>query len=282
MCTSLLRTHKIHRSMGSCIARPKDTHQRPDDTPHPPTPSLSRSNSSMPQNALQDLLSSMVSREGKERRASATDEQKSTNDPSSDERSDLDKVVEYLQQESWSFNVDRDRAIIHTSATGSNGSYRIILDVKAGEDKMLIVYIYCPSKVPEDKRLKIAEFITRANYGVMIGNFEEDFSDGEVRYKGALEYTGGELTGKMIEQVIQKCAFTMNRYFPGIMRVIYGDVEAVNAIREIEPSQGAGDCPSATPVVVAQLLEALAESEGTTDADASSPPVAVASTSPEQ
>lgn len=38
-------------------------------------------------------------------------------------------------------------------------------------------------QVPEELRPGVAEFITRANYGLIRGNFEMDFNDGELRYK---------------------------------------------------------------------------------------------------
>jgi hypothetical protein len=54
-------------------------------------------------------------------------------------------------------------------------------------------------RVPEAKRQAMAEFLTRAKYGLCMGNFEMDFGDGEVRYKASLDIADGELTAKMIE-----------------------------------------------------------------------------------
>jgi len=33
----------------------------------------------------------------------------------------------------------------------------------------------------------VNEFLTRANYGLNIGNFEMDFQDGEIRFKTAID-----------------------------------------------------------------------------------------------
>ena len=44
-------------------------------------------------------------------------------------------------------------------------------------------YHIAPIKVPEEQRVAVNEFITRANYGLTNGNFEMDFNDGELRYK---------------------------------------------------------------------------------------------------
>ena len=46
---------------------------------------------------------------------------------------------------------------------------------------------------PEEMRVPMAEFLTRANYGLRIGNFEMDFEDGEVRYKSSVDFEGIEL-----------------------------------------------------------------------------------------
>src|SRR5262249_17088927 len=91
-----------------------------------------------------------------------------------------------------------------------------------------------PSNVPEEKRVEVAEFITRANYGLVIGNFEMDYADGEVRYKTSVDVEGGELTAKMVENVIRANVMTMDRYFPGLMGVLYGDRDPAEAIAETE------------------------------------------------
>jgi hypothetical protein len=212
----------------------------------------------------------------------ATTEQ---NEPTQDVQvRDLDKIIQCLQQDEWIYSVDRNRPLVYTTATGTNGSFRIVLDLKE-EDHILIVYVFSPVRVPTNKRLDVAEFITRANFGTMIGNFEMDFSDGDLRYKGSFEYDGGELVHKMIEQLLGKCAYSMNKYFPGLMRIIYGDVDPRAAIAEIEPSQSSGDAGAA---IATALLEALAAGNvGTTNGDngasdesSTDTPIVVATPSP--
>ena len=166
----------------------------------------------------------------------------------------------------------------------------MILDLSKQDDSILIVYVRLPARVPQAKRLDIAEYITRANYGLMISNFELDFGDGDCRCKGSIDYSGGVLTRGMIEQLIGKTAYTMNRYFPGMMRVIYGNVDAKSAIAEIEPSQSRGE---AGEVLAELLVQALTSSSGEGEAgvqtpehdtvgdrDTESPPVAIATPTP--
>ena len=84
------------------------------------------------------------------------------------------------------------------------------------EKYWLIFYSYLPVNVPVDKMVAAAEFVTRANRGMRIGNFELDYDDGEVRYKTSLDVEGGELSSKMIDNLLRANLSTTNRYFAGL------------------------------------------------------------------
>ncbi|MCP2729201.1 YbjN domain-containing protein [Symplocastrum sp. BBK-W-15] len=92
----------------------------------------------------------------------------------------------------------------------------------------------CPISAPESKRLAIAEFITRANYGMMIGNFELDFSDGEIRYKTGIDVEGDKLTSALINHLVYANLTMMDEYLPGIRAVIENNVFPQDAIAQIE------------------------------------------------
>jgi hypothetical protein len=81
---------------------------------------------------------------------------------------------------------------------------------------------------------QVAEYITRANYGLRIGNFEMDYSDGEVRYKSSLDFEGEPLTPKLIKNAMYPAVHTMDLYLPGLLGVMYGNKTPAEAIREIE------------------------------------------------
>jgi hypothetical protein len=93
------------------------------------------------------------------------------------------------------------------------------------------------AKVPEHKRQAVSEFITRANYGIVAGNFEMDFSDGEVRYKTALYVKGMTIDTATIRNLVYPNAFTMDRYFNGLMRVIYSDITPEEAVAKCEAAK---------------------------------------------
>ena len=65
-----------------------------------------------------------------------------------------------------------------------------------------VVYGFFPEKVPENKRGKMAELITRVNYKKGFGALDMDFSDGEVRFYYCLDYEGSILSGTMARNAI--------------------------------------------------------------------------------
>jgi hypothetical protein len=145
----------------------------------------------------------------------------------------FEAVVDYLTEDDWKFQVVKDDTALMLSFRGEAGSWQCFATVDE-EKQWFTFYSILPSNVPEEKRVEIAEFVTRANYGLVIGNFEMDYGDGEVRYKTSVDVEGGELTPKMIENIMRANLMTMDRYFAGLMGVLYGDRDPAEAIAEME------------------------------------------------
>ena len=142
-------------------------------------------------------------------------------------------VVQFFTEDDWVFYTLEDRPILRMNFRGENGGWQCYAQVRE-EQKQLIFYSVMESHVPEEKRPVVAEFLTRANYGLYVGNFEMDFSDGEVRYKSSLDYENEVLTPQLIKNAIYSAVQTMDRYLAGLMRVIYGSQPPAEAIAEIE------------------------------------------------
>ena len=149
----------------------------------------------------------------------------------------FEAVVDYLTEDDWKFHVVKDDTALTLSFRGEAGSWQCFATIDE-EKQWFTFYSILPSNVPEEKRVEIAEFVTRANYGLVIGNFEMDYGDGEVRYKTSIDVEGGELSPKMIENLMRANLMTMDRYFAGIMGVLYGDRDPAEAIAEMEEDGG--------------------------------------------
>jgi len=145
----------------------------------------------------------------------------------------LDTAAQFFKEDEWPFTQLEGKPILRTGFSGRNGQWNCF--AQAREDQYrFIFYSVCPSNVPEPRRQAMAEFLTRANYGLIIGNFELDYSDGEVRYKTSIDVEGDELTSALIKQMVYANVMTFDKYLPGIMKVMYTDVDPTSAVNEIE------------------------------------------------
>ena len=141
-------------------------------------------------------------------------------------------VESFLQADDWHYS-RVEGTTLSIGFRGNNGTWTCYARTREQEERFLF-YSTLSTNVPEHMRLAAAEYLTRANYGMLIGNFELDLRDGEVRYKTSIDVEGGTLTHKMIENMIYVNVLTMDRYLPGLNRVAYGNVSPQLAIAEVE------------------------------------------------
>jgi hypothetical protein len=150
-------------------------------------------------------------------------------------------VVDFLTEDGWKYTIleeDNDLLALTLSFKGRQGSWQCFAIVDE-EKHWLRFYSILPVHVPEDKRLDMAEFISRANYGLMLGNFEMDFNDGELRFKSSIDAEGGELVKQMIDNLLRSNLVTMDRYFSGLMAVLYSERPPADIYEEMSAMERA-------------------------------------------
>jgi hypothetical protein len=140
---------------------------------------------------------------------------------------------QYLDQDGWYPCQLEGKPIYRVFFNGKNGELRCYAQIHQALAHLLF-YAVAPVKVPVESRAAVAEFVTRANYGMRIGNFEMDYSDGEVRYKSSLDFEGEALTANWIRNAIHPAVQTMDRYLNGLMAVVYCGKAPADAIADIE------------------------------------------------
>ena len=142
-------------------------------------------------------------------------------------------VEQFFSDDEWYFMQLGNQPILQMGFQGSNGKWSCYAQVNE-EQQLFFFYSVCPINVPQDKRALMAEFITRANFGIKIGNFEMDYGDGEVRYKTSVDIENDKLTPALISNHVYANIWTMDRYLPGILSVVYSDEAPSEAIQKIE------------------------------------------------
>jgi hypothetical protein len=154
-------------------------------------------------------------------------------DDTDDDNGILETVIQFFTEDDWTFTKLQGQSVLQVVCQGENGRWNCYAQAREDQEQFVFYSIY-PDIAPEDKRLAMAEFFTRANYGLIIGNFEMDFEDGEIRYKTSIDVEGDLLTTDLIKQLVYANIMMMDHYLPGIQAVMDGTMSPVEAIAHIE------------------------------------------------
>jgi hypothetical protein len=145
----------------------------------------------------------------------------------------LDAVQRFLEEDDWPHSLIDGRTVYKTGFEGKNGQFTCYAQERS-EQEQFVFYSIFPVRAPENRIPEVSEFITRANYGMIIGNFELDFADGEIRYKTSVDVEDVTLEEPLLRHLMYANVLTMDKYFPGLMRVLYAGIAPADAVQEVE------------------------------------------------
>ncbi|RQH18220.1 YbjN domain-containing protein [Okeania hirsuta] len=149
------------------------------------------------------------------------------------EESILTTIIAYFTKDDWTFTKLQGQSVLQMAYQGKNGLWNCYAQARETEEQFVFYSIH-PELVSEEKRLAMAELLTRINYGLIIGNFEMDFNDGEIRYKTSIAVEGNILTYKVIKRLVYANVAIMDYYLPGIRAVMDENILPEEAIAIIE------------------------------------------------
>lgn len=150
----------------------------------------------------------------------------------------LAQVKAWLEKDEWNPTQDKKEPVLYTGFEGDNGTYEVHALVNE-EGRQVLILSFIADKVPAKKRRDAAEYLMRANYGLMLGNFEMDYNDGEIRFRTSIDVEGGTLADKQIDTLVYSNVMTMDKYVPGLKKVLDGKATPEKAIKEVEsPAAG--------------------------------------------
>lgn len=142
-------------------------------------------------------------------------------------------IINFFVEDNWQFSYLKAEPIVRVNFQGKNAQWDCYVKV-IEEKQQFAFYSICPIRTRLNKRLPVTEFITRANYGMIMGNFEFDFTSGEIRYKTSIDVEGDNLSFALIKQVVYANVTVMDEYLPSLIAVIEGKAGVREALAQIE------------------------------------------------
>ncbi len=153
---------------------------------------------------------------------------------------ELSLITDYLESLEWNYNIDEEKEIVRLGVATQTCKLDCIIH-HLPEQNFILFFSILPILVPQNKRTEIAEYITRANYGLNAGNLEMDYEDGEIRYRTYANTDDNSLNVEIAKHIIHTNIQTMDRYASGIMNIIYGNMSPKEAVDMAENSEDDDD-----------------------------------------
>lgn len=95
------------------------------------------------------------------------------------------------------------------------------------ETARILVYSLFPDSISEVLKPRMSELICRINYGLILGNFEMDWSDGELRYKTSMDVEDIAINQTILRNLVYGNFHSFDLYYSAI-------VQAINTNRDLD------------------------------------------------
>jgi hypothetical protein len=145
----------------------------------------------------------------------------------------FDAMLRFFEDDQWPYIPAEGDLVLKLPFDGRNGRWVCFAQAREEHEQFVFYSVY-PVRVPEGRRPAVAEYLTRANYGLILGNFELDYGDGEVRYKTSLDVEGAELVPALIRQCVYANVLMMDQYLPGLVAILSEGLSPVEALAQVE------------------------------------------------
>ncbi|GAA1771730.1 YbjN domain-containing protein [Nocardioides hankookensis] len=148
----------------------------------------------------------------------------------------FDQIIELLGQSEYDYQVADEEEVLRLALEAPEGSWTAYVRVMA--NGICVVYSKPEFDAAPEHRAATSEFMTRVNFGILIGNFEMDWSDGEVRFKTAFDADAGLVPAALVVNTIDGNIANMHQYLPALQGVATGEMtvdEALEACGRSEP-----------------------------------------------
>lgn len=147
----------------------------------------------------------------------------------------FDTMLGYFTEDAWPFErVEGQPALVALFAgEAAQCSWNLYATVIEAQERVL-VYSILPFKVRQADLPRAMELLCRLNYGMVLGNFEIDLADGELRYKTSLCVQGDRLSKALWMHLVAANVLTVDRYLTTIREVVHLGRDIGEALAQAE------------------------------------------------
>ncbi|MBT3219004.1 MAG: hypothetical protein HN348_07930 [Proteobacteria bacterium] len=140
----------------------------------------------------------------------------------------FDQLVGFYEKAEWPMGQVPNEAIISTQYSGDNGQWVFVVSCDE-ELGTIVMFSRGPLECPPDKLGLLIEFFARVNFGMSVGAWVVDFSDGEIRFRVGLDAKVIDVSDAQLQRMTMYTVMTMDHYLPGLMALLNGEADVGQA-----------------------------------------------------
>jgi len=144
-----------------------------------------------------------------------------------------DTVVSFFKDNGWNMIELESKNTWKIPFSGRHGKWDCYARVRESQQQF-VFYSILPTKVARHKCIEIASLISKINYGLIIGNFELDLNDGEIRCKTSIDVTNDRLSIALVKSLVFTNVAIVDKYLPEFMDIINSNEAFIENQPEID------------------------------------------------
>jgi hypothetical protein len=149
----------------------------------------------------------------------------------------LRTLRQVLAEIGWDSEPDEDNACFYVDFGPPHIPVSDAIAAIAEETERFLFYVNIGPSVPPERRGEVERFITLANWGLSIGNFEMNYDEGLVRFKSSVAFRGAQLSEALIRNAILAAMNAIEVYAEPLVDVLGRGKSAQEAFREAKSKQ---------------------------------------------
>jgi len=143
-------------------------------------------------------------------------------------------ICEFLDADGIKYRIRDNETAAEIGFSGETAVLSAVIAVRVSP-LVVGVFVRIPLMVPENRRVAMAETVSRANFGLMIGAFDLDMSTGFMGFRAAMPVGDAPVTHDQFRALIHAAFWTADRYHRAFCRLLFGDdLSPAEVIAEVE------------------------------------------------
>ncbi|MDO5309213.1 MAG: YbjN domain-containing protein [Planctomycetia bacterium] len=132
-------------------------------------------------------------------------------------------------------STDYEKGVVHFSMDLGRINIKVIIITRESNFSIHGVFPISADDEDQEAILKVAEFVCRANYGLVLGHFNLDMRDGEIQYQTTIDCTDIEAPSThMVNRALAVTLKMCEKYAPGFQSIIFAGQSAKEACERCE------------------------------------------------